>query len=428
MKKTKSLTASGEQILILLAALLIALAVVVRAEAYPTYGMPGDRPDYEPEWAYEWDDEYADLDGYGEWRFVSGAGARLWFPFVEVSWRPYMHGHWIHTDFGMTWVAYEPWGHVPHHYGRWIWIDRYGWGWVPGREYGPAWVTWGVADGHIGWAPLAPVRYRYPHRYSYRVRHHPVRYGYAGFFGYDVSGIAFNLWVFVPERHFYGVNVSVHALPEERCVEFFRTERVLPVGHRIHVDYVRKKTPRRIDTVKIDRVIETRGGARYERRVPRGQEKMVGEARPAMERVVKRRGGVDPAKSAPAAAAPRTVARKGDEGKGTRTVTRSSESRPGGGVGAVQKPSGPREDSRYEKSVPPPARTKGPERRTPERKETVERKREAKKDTPGRTAGDGTRKVSGRKYRSGGEEGKKSDREEPRSSKSRERSKSPKRR
>ncbi|MFH1277872.1 MAG: DUF6600 domain-containing protein [Candidatus Eisenbacteria bacterium] len=327
MKKTKVLTANGEEILILLAALVIALGVALRAEAYPAYGMPGDRPDYEPEWIYAVDEYNADLDGYGEWRFVSSVGVQLWFPFVEVSWRPYLHGHWIHTDYGMTWVAYEPWGYRPHHYGRWIWVDGYGWGWAPGLEYGAAWVTWGVADGHIGWAPLAPVWYRYPHRHSYRVRHVPVAYGYGGFFAYDVSGIAFDLWVFVPNAHFYGVNVSVHALPSYRCADFFRGERVLPVGHRIHVDYVRKKTGRRIETVAVDRVIETRGDAKYERRIPRGQEKMIREAQPAVSRVVKGRVGVERSKGTETATTPRTVTRKSDPAPkaGTRTVARSSE-------------------------------------------------------------------------------------------------------
>lgn len=31
-----------------------------------------------------------------------------------------------------------------------------GWVWVPGVEWAPAWVSWRVGGGYIGWAPLPP--------------------------------------------------------------------------------------------------------------------------------------------------------------------------------------------------------------------------------------------------------------------------------
>ena len=56
----------------------------------------------------------------------------------------------------MGWVAF--------HYGRWINTDAYGWAWVPGNEWGPAWVDWRRSDEYAGWAPLPPdeviVEYR----------------------------------------------------------------------------------------------------------------------------------------------------------------------------------------------------------------------------------------------------------------------------
>ena len=33
--------------------------------------------------------------------------------------------------------------------------DR-GWFWVPGREWGPAWVSWRTGGDSIGWAPIPP--------------------------------------------------------------------------------------------------------------------------------------------------------------------------------------------------------------------------------------------------------------------------------
>jgi hypothetical protein len=35
----------------------------------------------------------------------------------------------------------------------------YYWIWVPDVEWAPAWVTWRVGGGYIGWAPRAPVRF-----------------------------------------------------------------------------------------------------------------------------------------------------------------------------------------------------------------------------------------------------------------------------
>src|SRR6266496_1683468 len=34
--------------------------------------------------------------------------------------------------------------------------DRYGWVWIPGTVWAPAWVTWTYNDNYVGWAPLPP--------------------------------------------------------------------------------------------------------------------------------------------------------------------------------------------------------------------------------------------------------------------------------
>ncbi len=271
-----------EEILILVAAGLLLLGAAVRAHAYPRYGQPGGSV----EAAISTDVIYAELEGYGEWRFVPSIGVRLWFPFMEIGWRPYTYGHWVHTYDGLTWVAYEPWGYVPHHYGRWIYVEPYGWGWAMGYEYGPAWVTWGVATGHIGWAPLPPVWYHYPHRVAYHSPPPLVDYGYGGYYHYPTFGISFDLWVFVPDIHFYGSNISIHVLSRDRCSHFFHSRRVLPVGHHLNINYVRKKTHHAIVTVDIDRVPSRAGRSSYVRHVPRGQEKMIREAEPEVNRLL----------------------------------------------------------------------------------------------------------------------------------------------
>jgi hypothetical protein len=94
-----------------------------------------------------------DLDEYGSWVMVNGIGWS-WRPFVSAGWRPYYHGYWHHSRGGcLTWVSYDPWGWGPYHYGRWAFDPGYGWVWVPGYGYSPAWVYWMYGSGYVGWAP-----------------------------------------------------------------------------------------------------------------------------------------------------------------------------------------------------------------------------------------------------------------------------------
>ncbi len=97
---------------------------------------------------------YDDLTPYGKWVQAAGSGW-VWAPYnVEADWRPYQVGHWVFTDYGWTWASDEPYGWAVYHYGRWDRDSRYGWVWVPGPEWGPAWVAWHEGGGYVGWAPL----------------------------------------------------------------------------------------------------------------------------------------------------------------------------------------------------------------------------------------------------------------------------------
>ncbi|ANB16956.1 DUF6600 domain-containing protein [Dokdonella koreensis] len=114
---------------------------------------------------------YADLDGYGSWSTDASYGA-VWYPTsVSVGWAPYRYGRWSWIDpWGWSWVDDAPWGFAPSHYGRWVYVGSR-WGWCPGPRhvrpiYAPALVgfiggrNWSLSissgGGPVGWFPLGP--------------------------------------------------------------------------------------------------------------------------------------------------------------------------------------------------------------------------------------------------------------------------------
>ncbi|MDR3693641.1 DUF6600 domain-containing protein, partial [Mucilaginibacter sp.] len=107
--------------------------------------------------AYISDQEFYDnLQPYGTWVDDPDYG-NVWVPDVEDGFRPYAtRGHWVLTDYGNTWVSDYPWGWATFHYGRWRYDDYYGWEWIPGHHWAPAWVSWRHGGGYYGWAPLMP--------------------------------------------------------------------------------------------------------------------------------------------------------------------------------------------------------------------------------------------------------------------------------
>src|SRR5690606_6781080 len=82
--------------------------------------------------------------------------------------------------------------------------DQYGWGWVPGYEWGPAWVSWRQGGGQYGWAPLGP----------------------------NVSiGINVNIplshWVFVPQRYFFSPRIYSYYTPYNRYNSFYNRTTII---------------------------------------------------------------------------------------------------------------------------------------------------------------------------------------------------------
>ncbi len=100
---------------------------------------------------------YDELAPFGDWVMDARHGY-IWLPYAEQGFHPYgSNGHWAMTEYGNTWVSYYDWGWAPFHYGRWYFDNFYqSWAWVPGYDWGPAWVNWRTGGGYYGWAPLAP--------------------------------------------------------------------------------------------------------------------------------------------------------------------------------------------------------------------------------------------------------------------------------
>ena len=100
-----------------------------------------------------------ELDQYGSWDTDYEYG-RIWYPTtVAAGWAPYRYGRWSWVQpWGWTWVDDAPWGFAPSHYGRWVRVGNR-WAWCPGSYvgrpvYAPALVTF---FGGNGWSVNASI-------------------------------------------------------------------------------------------------------------------------------------------------------------------------------------------------------------------------------------------------------------------------------
>ena len=113
------------------------------------------RAQYEDQYV-SYADFYNGLAPYGQWIQEPQYGY-MWAPAVEGDFRPYYtNGKWVMTEMGNLWASEYPWGWAAFHYGRWTYDSYYGWLWIPGGSWAPAWVSWRAGDGVFGWAPLGP--------------------------------------------------------------------------------------------------------------------------------------------------------------------------------------------------------------------------------------------------------------------------------
>lgn len=102
---------------------------------------------------------FDELKADGTWIRLGGT-AWAWQPAAmqqAPGWRPYLHaGNWTRAEANWFWTSVYPWGAIAFHFGRWFETEEFGWLWVPGTQWSPAWVDWRLTPTHSGWAPLPP--------------------------------------------------------------------------------------------------------------------------------------------------------------------------------------------------------------------------------------------------------------------------------
>ena len=132
-------------------AALTQLSCAAAGLAPATHSQPAERLGLAPEFRIFYDT----LQDQGDWLYIQPVGY-VFRPDVNfITWRPYEDGYWAASEiYGWTWISAEPFGWATYHYGSWFYDRYYGWVWAPGRDWGPAWVAWQIADDYAGWSPL----------------------------------------------------------------------------------------------------------------------------------------------------------------------------------------------------------------------------------------------------------------------------------
>jgi hypothetical protein len=193
---------------------------------------------------------YSSLGVHGDWVYA-GNGVYGWRPrHVAVGWRPYYYGHWVWSVDGWFWVSAEPWAWAVYHYGRWYFDDYYGWVWLPGYDWAPAWVEWRYDGAYVGWAPLCPYAVFHP---GFGIRYH------------DSWSTPSSYWTFVNVRYVNGYAADRYAYPVSRNRDHLSraqsTGTVRYEGGRIisggpDRQYLERRSGRKIPVLGIEEVSE----------------------------------------------------------------------------------------------------------------------------------------------------------------------------
>jgi hypothetical protein len=265
---------------------------------------------------------YSNLAPYGYWIDRPSYGW-VWVPrHVRHGWRPYSYGRWAYTDYGWTWVSSEPYGWATYHYGRWYEDPDYGYEWVPGTDWGPAWVSWQQGGGYLGWAALPP----------------DVGWNAGAGLAYGNVDLSIGFaphYCFVPERNFLAANVATFIAPPERNLTIIRNTTNITnytvQGGRV---FNRSVAVDRVQQVTGQPVRQFRLAAASDPRTARVSGNTVAMFRPAA--VVRRANAPDPAHVAPRAVATGRVAEQLRQERHQMAAQAVAQTRQQGGARGAQ--------------------------------------------------------------------------------------------
>jgi hypothetical protein len=265
------------------AVFILLMVMILGCASTPPVGSVPPAPVYSPPAEVDVNMFYEDLAPYGTWLWLEDYG-RVWQPHgVSPGWRPYTEGRWVFTEAGWTWVSDWEWGWAPFHYGRWLHAPAYGWVWVPGSVWGPAWVVWHHGAGWVGWAPLPPAVVWEPAghlRLTHVERHiHPSQF------------------CFVRERDILAPRVHRHIVPHTENTRLVRVTRNVThytiinkqvVNQSLRVDSVEQAAKQPVPRLRIVETDARQGVRKGQVREQEGQVRLfrptVGRALPDTER------------------------------------------------------------------------------------------------------------------------------------------------
>ncbi|HEY3174207.1 MAG TPA: DUF6600 domain-containing protein [Candidatus Polarisedimenticolia bacterium] len=256
---------------------------------------------------------YSSLSPYGSWH-VSGEYGRVWRPSVyRAGWNPYYDGHWEYTDLGWTWVSDYAWGGIPYHYGTWTLDPVYGWVWVPGSVWAPAWVVFCSGPDGMGWAPVPP--------------------GYSVGASISIHDVDPRRFVFVSSRDFLAPRVRSHVLPASRTKLIINKTRIINnivmennvvVNRGPDVQQVERATGHKVRRMPIERVPRAAPDRHVSREAIRSREALRAEPQKT-DRGVRATEPVPQRTPLPSATAGKRAGRKPDAAPAKGTDGRKSK-------------------------------------------------------------------------------------------------------
>ena len=186
----------------------VALALNACGPVYVVRQDPPPAPAPAPSEEVSYQSFYDQLAPYGQWIDYPGYG-NVWQPNVGPDFKPYAtNGYWVYSDAGWVWASNYNWGWATFHYGRWFYEDGYGWMWIPGNEWAPAWVSWRRSPDYYGWAPLGP--------------NVSISVSIGG--GYNPPP---HYWNFVPQQYVTSPNINNYYVEEQKNVTIINSTTVI---------------------------------------------------------------------------------------------------------------------------------------------------------------------------------------------------------